>query len=169
MGVQHGADEHGDAQVHGAQRHRLTDPRRRGDRLLQQRQQHRIAQNNDAQHQRAVEHRLFHVAAQEHGPVAVLLLGGLFRVGVAVQVLHQLLRQQLFNAVADAVGALDKERRGQRGNDGYGDDDGIDIVRDHAQRQAQRCDDERKFADLRQRAAAVDGLAQRVAGQQHAQ
>lgn len=157
MGVQHGADEHGNAEVHGAQRHRLADPRRGRDRLLQQRQQYRVAQNDDAQHQRAVEHRSLYIAPQEHRPVAILLLGGLLLVRVAIQLLHQLLRQQLFNAGADAVGALDKERRGQRSDDGYGDDDGIDVVRDHAQRQAQRRNDKRKFTDLRQCAAAVDG------------
>ena len=169
MGVEHRPDEHGDAQVYGAQRHRLADPRRRRERLLQQRQQQHIAQTDDAQHQHAVEHCSLYIAAQERRPVAVLLLSRLLRVRIAVQLLHQLFRQQLFDAVADAVGALDKEWRGQRGNDGYGDDDGIDIVRDHAQRQTQRRDDKRKFADLRQRAAAVDGLPQCVAGQQHTQ
>ena len=168
MGIQHGPDEHGDAQIDSTQRDGLADPRHM-DGLPQQRQQHRVTQNHDTQHQHAIEYRSFHIAAQEHGPVAVLLLDALLLVGVALQLLHQLLRQQPFKTGADPIGALDEERCGQRGDDRYRDDDGIDVVRDDAQRQTQRRDDEREFADLRQRAAAVDGLPQRVARQQHAQ
>ena len=69
----------------------------------------------------------------------------------------------------DPVGALDEEGRGQRSEDGDRHHNGIDLLFDHAQAHAQGRDDEGKFADLCQRAAAVDGLGEALPREQHAQ
>ena len=63
---------------------------------------------------------------------------------------------------------LDEERRSQRRDDGNGDDDRIDIVRDHAEGQAEARYDEGEFTDLRERAAAVNSILQALPGEQHA-
>ena len=62
---------------------------------------------------------------------------------------------------------LDEERRCQRRDDGDGDDDRIDIVRNHAEGQAKARYDKGEFTDLRKRAAAVNSILQALPGEQH--
>ena len=131
-----------------------------GSAVSEQRQQPVPADDANARHYDAVERDSADITAEESGPVAVLLLLALLLIGVALELLSKLLGQELYNESIDIIAVLDEERRCQRRDDGDGDDDRIDIVRNHAEGQAKARYDKGEFTDLRKRAAAVNSILQ---------
>ena len=73
-----------------------------------------------------------------------------------------------FQMLVEWVGLLDEKWGGERGDHTHGDDDGVNLGIEHAQRHTRVGDDERELANLREGESALDGLLERLSRGEHA-
>ena len=155
-------------------RHRIAHPV--GEQAAQHGQQGGETQHDGGENEHAVDERLqhsgFHVLAGVARQPAFLRGGGGsarcgsgtfggHAVGIdAFEPMSEAAREQ----PVGRVGQADHVGREERGDDAHRHDNGVEVGARHLERDAQRRDDEGKFADLRERKSTIHGPTQRMPG-----
>ena len=149
--------------------HAATSPPHTPGRLSRHRgHQEAERQGHDGHAHDGVDHRDAQQGHDELAPQALMVHRMPAR-GIARQERLPTLGQVRVHILRGGPGQADHVGRQERGDDRHRHHDGVEEVSRHAQRHAQRGDDEGKLADLRQAEAALHGRLQRLAGQEHAQ